>query len=190
MLGQSLGEAEKFRQGRTNLRQNGGGVRRDDGACGGDAVLHDGAVVRAMFHVGVGYAGADAVHENCDVEGVGNVGESGTGLCALGAADEAGQGAVAAGGYASANGDVGANGGGWVSGSSIELGICLSPCCAHSSQPVPSLPCAARPPHPNLCFHQTWNPRWYIRVPCWGQIPFLALAALSRAGSPNPDHVG
>lgn len=144
MQGQSLGEAEKLRQDR-NLYQNGGGVRRDGDVCGGDAALHDGAVVRAMFHVGVGYAGADVVHEDGGVESVGNVGENGTDLRALGAVDEAGRGVVATGGYASVDGDVGANDDGWVLVQSIGLGISLSPCRVHSSLSVPSPPYAARP---------------------------------------------
>lgn len=147
------------------MHQNDGDVRRDGGACGGDAALHDGAVVRAMFHVGVGCAGADVVHEDGGVESVGNVGANETGLRALGAVDEAGQDVVAVGGYASVDGDVGANDGGRVLGQSTGLGISLSPCRVHSSQPVPSLPCAARPQHPNPCLQQAWNPKQEIRVP-------------------------
>lgn len=146
---QSLGEAEKLRRDRTNLRQNGDGVRHDDGACGCDGALHDDGVVRAMFHVGVGYVGASVGHED-GVEGVGNVGENGTGLRALGAADGAGQGVVAADGCAG----VGANDGGWVSGRLVGLGISLFPCRDHSSPSVPSLPCAARPQHPNPFLQQ------------------------------------
>jgi hypothetical protein len=155
---QSLEEVEKLRQD-PNLYQNGGGVRRDGGACGGDAALHDGGVVRAMFRAG--YAGANVGR------GVGNVGENGTGLRALDAADEeAGQSVVAAGGYASADEDVGANDGGWVSGQSVGFGIDLFPCRVHSSRSDPSLLCAARPQHPNPCLQQAWDPKQDIRVPC------------------------
>lgn len=164
MQDQGLGEVEKLRQDRTNLHQSGGGGRRDDGACGGDAALHDGGVVRAMFRVGAGYAGASVGHED---GGVGNVGENGTGLRALDAADEeAGQRVVAAGGYASADEDVGANDGGWVSGQSVGLGIDLFPCRVHFSQCVPFLLCAARPRRPNPCLQQAWNPKQDIQVPC------------------------
>jgi len=184
MQGQSLGEAEKLRQDRTNLHQSDGDVGRDGGACGGDAALRDGAV-RAMFRVDAGYADAGVGHEDGGVEDGGNVGENGTGLRALDAADEeAGQDAVAAGGYASVDGDVGAND---VSGQSVGPGISLFPCRVRSS-----LPCAARPRHPNPCLQQAWNPKEGMRAPCWGQTPFLvlALASLSRAARPVPDHAG
>lgn len=170
------------------MHQNDGDVRRDGGACGGGAALHGGAVVRAMFRVDAGYAGAGAGHEDGGVEDDGNVGENGTGLRALGAADErVGRGVVAAGGYARVDGDVGANDGGEVSGQSVGPGISLFPCRVHSS-----LPCAARPRHPNPCLQQAWDPKEDMRAPCWGQIPFLALAlaSLSLAARPVPDHVG
>ena len=167
MQDQSLGEVERLPQDRTNLHQNGGGVRRGDDACGGDAALHDGEVVRAMFRVGAGYAGASVGQEDGDVEGVGKVGENVTGLRGLDVADEeAGQGVVAAGGYAGAGEDAGANDGGWVSGQSVGLGICLFPCRVHSSRSDPSLLCAARHRHPNPCLQQAWNPKQGIRVPC------------------------
>lgn len=140
-----------------------------------------------MIRVGVEYAGAGGV------EGVGNVGENGTGMHALGAADEgAEQDVVAVGGYASADGCVDANDGGWVSGRSVGFGISLAPCRVRSSRFVPSLPCAARPQRPNPCLQEALNSKEDIRVPCWGQTPSPspALAFLSRAVPSVHDHVG
>lgn len=148
--GQSLGEAEKLCRDRTNLHQNGGGVRRDGGACDGDAAPHDGAVVR----VGAGYAGADVVRGDGGIESVGNAGENETGWRALGVADEeAGQGVVATDGYGGADADVVADDGGWVSGQLVGPAISLSPGRVHSSRSVPCLLCAVRPQHPNPCLH-------------------------------------